>query len=99
MVIIFDGKPRRVRQWFKNHIYRMYNFRILREQGTTLDSQGQKKLLHFQKKVDQHINYGLSLGIPADEIKNFNLAIIAEVKKRKNPTAIIQELIRENGQK
>ena len=37
MVISLDGKPRRVRQWYKNHIYRMYDFRILyeQEQATT----------------------------------------------------------------
>ena len=104
MVVSLDNLPKRVRHWYRSHIYRMYNFRTLfdQEQATT-DSQEKKKirekLQHPQRKVEQHIKYGVSLGIPEDQIRNFNLAIIAEVKKRKPPKAIIQELIRENGQK
>jgi len=42
---------------------------------------------------------GKSLDIDDVQIRNFNLAIIDEVKKRKKPKAIIQTLIQENGQK
>jgi hypothetical protein len=104
MIISIDGKSKRVRQWRIAHIHRMYEFRILfDQQQITTDPQEKKKigvkLQHPQKKVEQHIKYGLSLGISEDQIRDFNLAIIAEVKKRKPPKAIIQKLIRENGQK
>jgi len=105
MVISLDSKPRRVRQWYKNHIYRMYDFRILCEQEqATTDPQEKKRIRekaeHPGKKAAQHADYGIiSLKIPEEEVRRFGLAIIAEVKKRKLPKAIIQELIRENGQK
>jgi len=104
MVMSLDSKPRKVRQWYKDHIYCMYNFRILFEQEQiTTDPQEKKRLRakqeHSRKKVEQHMARGKSLDIDDVQIRNFNLAIIDEVKKRKKPKAIIQTLIQENGQK
>ena len=104
MVIFLDKKPRRVRRWHKNHVYWVCEFRRLRdkEQATT-DPQEKKiirfKMQHPQKKVEQHMEYGKHLGIPEDQMRNFNLAIIGEIAKGKGPKAIIQTLIKENGQK
>jgi len=105
MVISLDSLPKRVRHWYKAHVYRVYNFRTLfdQEQATT-DPQEKKKIRekakHPGKKAAQHAKYGIiSLKIPEEEVRRFGLAIIAEVKKKKSPKAIIQELIRENGQK
>lgn len=104
MVISLDSKPRRVRRWYRTHVYRIRNFRTLYEQEKeTANPQEKKKLgqelQHLQKKVEQHMRYGESLGLNGDKMREFNLAIIEEIKKRKNPQAIIQTLIKENGQK
>ena len=104
MIISLDSKPKRVRQWYKSHIYRMFNFRILFEQEQeTTDLQEKKRLRnkqeHSRKKVEQHMTYGKSLGVDDAQMRDFNLVIIEEVKKRKKPQAIIQTLIQENGQK
>jgi len=104
VVISLDSLPKRVRHWYKSHVYRVYNFRTLfdQEQATT-DPQEKKRIRakaeHPGKKAAQHAKYGISLKIPEEEVRRFGLAIIAEVKKKKSPKAIIQELIRENGQK
>ena len=105
MAVSLDGKSRRVRQWYRNHIYRMYNFRILFDQEEITPNPQEKKKIrakreHPEKKAGQHAKYGtISLKIPEDEVRRFGQAIIEEVKKRKTPKAIIQTLIKENGQK
>ena len=102
MVISLNSKPKRVRQWWRSHIYRMYYFRSTFEQEKeTTDPRKKKrlnqKLVHLQKKVEQHMKYGETLKIAGDQMREFNLAIIEEIKKRKSPQAIIQTLIKENG--
>ena len=104
MVISLDNLPKKVRQWYKNHVYLMYDFRILCEQEQTTTNPQEKKRIrkkaeHPGKKAAQHANRGIvSLKIPEDRVRNFGLAIIKEVKKKKKPKEIIQELIREESQ-
>lgn len=82
----------------------MYDFRTLydQEQATSDPQEKEKirsKMRHPQEKAEQHVKYGISLRIPESQIRDFNLAIIDEIKKGKDPQRIIQKLIRENGQK
>lgn len=105
MVISLNDKSRRVRHWYKAHVYRMYEFRILCEQEqATVDLQEKKRIREKaerpKKKAAQHAHYGImSLKIPEEEVRSFGLAIIAEVKKKNSPKDIIQKLLKENGQK
>ncbi len=103
MIITLDGQSKRIRQWYKNHVYRMYNFRITFEQERDIADSKEKKRIRdkrdsLRKKVERHMNYGISLKIAESQMREFNLAIIDLVSKKKNPQAIIKELIK-NGKK
>lgn len=102
MVISLNSKPRKVRKWWRSQVYCMYYFRIAKEQEkVTTNPQEKNKLTrdltHLWKEVEQHMKYGETLKIDEDQIREFNLAVIEEVKKGKSPQAIIQTLIKENG--
>jgi hypothetical protein len=104
MVIALNGLTEKAHKWYISHVYLVYKFRMLfDQQQATADSQEKIrigfKLRHPEKKIEEHTVYGISLGLSREDIRNFNLAIAAEVKKGKSPKAIIQALIRENGRK
>ena len=99
MIVSLDGKSKRVRQWYKNHVYYMFRFRKSLEHNYN-----SQETRHLENKVNQHMNSGKRLGLSPDEMRSFNLAIIKEMGsskdfQRKDPQAIIKTLIRENGQK
>jgi hypothetical protein len=106
-MISLDGKPRKVRNWYKSHVYCWYRFRmlweILWEQNRKASNHVEKKrveqkMKHLQKKVNEYMKTGELLGLTEEEMKSFNLAIIREIKNGKNPKEIIQILLK-NGQK
>jgi hypothetical protein len=104
MVVALNGLSKKARKWFPSQVYLMYRFRTLyNQQQAETDPQEKKrisfKLRHPQKKVEKHISYGISLGISEEQIRAFNSDVIAEMKKGKFPKAIIQALIKENGQR
>ncbi|KPJ72989.1 hypothetical protein AMJ48_02815 [Parcubacteria bacterium DG_74_1] len=103
MVISLDNKPRKVvRQWYENQIYLVHRFRTLyngkqRATNPREKKMTERKMGHLQKKVNQHMDYGEFLGIGKEQIRNFNLVVIEEIKKGGNVKAIIQKLT--NSQK
>jgi len=98
MVISLDNKPRKIREWYKKHVYAVYKFRILYEQRGDLGSDPRKKkaaerkMKHLQKKIEQHMSYGEFLGLSGEEMREFNLVIVEETRKGKSPRVIIQAL-------
>ncbi len=81
----------------------MYNFRITFEQEREVADPKEKKRImdkrdSLREKVEKHMKYGKSLKIAEKQMREFNLAIIDLVSKKKDPQAIIQELIK-NGKK
>lgn len=106
-IISLDDKPRKVRNWYKSHVYCWYRFRMLWEmlweQSKKASNPAEKKkveqkMRHLQKKVDERMKTGELLGLTEEEMKIFNQAIIGEIKNGKDPKKIIQILLR-NGKK
>lgn len=90
MAVLLDGKSKRVRAWYRAHIYRMYYFRMLIEhekKSTTPQAR------HLDRKLAQHTKYGLYLKIPESEILQFQVDIIREIKKRKDYKSIDVKVI------
>ena len=100
--IYLDGKSRRVRLWYENHVYRMYPFRILVESDKNIITTPTPRAKHLRRKADQHFKYGLFLGIPESEIKKFQDEIIKEVRLGmrlgRDAKDIVEILLEKNGQ-
>ncbi|MFH1820348.1 MAG: hypothetical protein ABH805_00265 [Candidatus Nealsonbacteria bacterium] len=103
-MIILNGRSKKVKDWFRSHVYAMYNFRKpFEERKRTSDSEEIKRLDSLiekaSKEVDVHEKYGKYLKIKESEILAFNRAIVEEVARSRDRSvkSIIELLIRENS--
>ena len=107
LTISLDGKPAKVRNWYKGHVYCWCRFKILRDilweqiinpSNPSEKKRAEQRMRHLQGKIHQRMEGAELLGINEEEVKSFNLAIIENMKRGKSPQEIIQILLK-NGQK
>ncbi|MDP3991194.1 MAG: hypothetical protein Q8P63_02785 [Candidatus Nealsonbacteria bacterium] len=100
MIISPNGLTGKMKGWYRDQVYAVWNFRMAwkKEQDATDPKEKNKLALQMKKygkKSEQHMIHGKALGLDDNKMKEFNLFLIREIKQGKDHRAIIRMLFKE----